>query len=184
MDWADDTAYCLNDLVDSMNAGFLASKELNVGRNSKAFRGIRLDIAETILSVDSRGQSRSPFQQKNRVVHSMLFVDRTFHSGLFDHQPVSLRFAGRARPFASRPISTNDSLRNSSSTIRSCISWSAKLESFWKVFSKHLLRATWAPRPLALCRKVSIELSAATGSPSSRACSLRLHCRHDGRIRD
>jgi len=26
MDWADDTAYCLNDLVDSINAGFLRSE--------------------------------------------------------------------------------------------------------------------------------------------------------------
>ena len=32
MDWADDTAYCLNDLVNSINAGFFNRKSPTLGR--------------------------------------------------------------------------------------------------------------------------------------------------------
>jgi len=60
MDWADDTAYCLNDLVDSMNAGFLRFERVKRWAENQNLQGDHARHAETILSVirEERAEAR------------------------------------------------------------------------------------------------------------------------------
>jgi dGTPase len=64
MDWADDTAYCLNDLVDSMNAGFLRFERVNRWAERQDLRGDLARHAETILSVIRDGKAEARFGKK------------------------------------------------------------------------------------------------------------------------
>ena len=96
MDWADDTAYCLNDLVDSINAGFLRFERVQTLGGTPKSPG-RSGATRGNNSVgDSRRESGGAFQQENRIVHSLLFIDRAFHSSLFHHEPLSLRVVRRS----------------------------------------------------------------------------------------
>ncbi len=60
MDWADDTAYCLNDLVDSINAGFLRFERVKRWAEHQNLQGDQARHAETILSVirEERAEAR------------------------------------------------------------------------------------------------------------------------------
>jgi dGTPase len=58
MDWADDTAYCLNDLVDSINAGFLRSE------SQQALSADELRHAETVIAAIKDRKAESRFSRK------------------------------------------------------------------------------------------------------------------------
>jgi dGTPase len=64
MDWADDTAYCLNDLVDSMNAGFLRFDRVKRWAEQQNLQGDLSRHAETILSVIRDGKVEARFGKK------------------------------------------------------------------------------------------------------------------------
>jgi dGTPase len=64
MDWADDTAYCLNDLVDSMNAGFLRFERVKRWAEQQNLEGDQARFAETILAVIREGKAEARFSKK------------------------------------------------------------------------------------------------------------------------
>lgn len=64
MDWADDTAYCLNDLVDSMNAGFLRLERVKRWAEQQDLQGEPARHAETILSAIREGKAEARFGKK------------------------------------------------------------------------------------------------------------------------
>ena len=64
MDWADDTAYCLNDLVDSMNAGFLRFERVKLWAENQNLQGDLARHAETILSTIREGKAEARFSKK------------------------------------------------------------------------------------------------------------------------
>lgn len=64
MDWADDTAYCLNDLVDSMNAGFLRFERVKRWMEHQNLEGDLSRHAEKILSVIRDGKVEARFGKK------------------------------------------------------------------------------------------------------------------------
>jgi dGTPase len=64
MDWADDTAYCLNDLVDSMNAGFLRFERVKLWAERQNLQGHLAEHAEAILSAIRDGKAESRFGKK------------------------------------------------------------------------------------------------------------------------
>jgi dGTPase len=64
MDWADDTAYCLNDLVDSINAGFLRFERVQRWAETKNLQGDQARHAETVLSAIRERKAESRFSRK------------------------------------------------------------------------------------------------------------------------
>jgi dGTPase len=64
MDWADDTAYCLNDLVDSMNAGFLRFERVKLWAENQNLQGDLAQHAEAILSAIREGKAEARFSKK------------------------------------------------------------------------------------------------------------------------
>jgi dGTPase len=64
MDWADDTAYCLNDLVDSMNAGFLAFERVKRWAENQNLHGDHARHAEAILLAIREGKAEARFSKK------------------------------------------------------------------------------------------------------------------------
>lgn len=64
MDWADDTAYCLNDLVDSMNAGFLRIERVKRWAELQNLQGDQAQYADTILSAIREGKAEARFSRK------------------------------------------------------------------------------------------------------------------------
>jgi dGTPase len=64
MDWADDTAYCLNDLVDSINAGFLSFERVKRWAENQPLQGDQAHHAETILSAIRDGKAEARFSKK------------------------------------------------------------------------------------------------------------------------
>lgn len=78
MDWADDTAYCLNDLVDSMNAGFLRFERVKRWAEQQSLQGDQARFAETILSVIREGKAEARFSKKiGSFIRSCSLVERT-----------------------------------------------------------------------------------------------------------
>ncbi len=64
MDWADDTAYCLNDLVDSMNAGFLRFERVKLWAERQNLEGHLAEHADAILSAIRDGKAEARFGKK------------------------------------------------------------------------------------------------------------------------
>jgi dGTPase len=64
MDWADDTAYCLNDLVDSINAGFLRFERVQRWAECQNLQGEPAEHAETVLSAIRERKAESRFSKK------------------------------------------------------------------------------------------------------------------------
>ena len=78
MDWADDTAYCLNDLVDSINAGFLRFERVQQWAEMQNLRGDQAQHAETILSAIREGKAESRFSRKiGTFIRSCSLFERT-----------------------------------------------------------------------------------------------------------
>jgi dGTPase len=64
MDWADDTAYCLNDLVDSINAGFLRFERVHRWAEAQNLQGDQARHAETVLAAIHERKAESRFSRK------------------------------------------------------------------------------------------------------------------------
>ncbi len=64
MDWADDTAYCLNDLVDSINAGFLRSERVEAWASRQALSADEIQHAETVVAAIKDRKAESRFSRK------------------------------------------------------------------------------------------------------------------------
>jgi len=64
MDWADDSAYCLNDLVDSINAGFMQLEKVQRWAEQKNLSGDEAEYAETVLSAIRTDKAESRFSRK------------------------------------------------------------------------------------------------------------------------
>jgi dGTPase len=64
MDWADDTAYCLNDLVDSINAGFLRSERVEAWANQRRLTVDELRHAETMIAAIKDRKAEARFSRK------------------------------------------------------------------------------------------------------------------------
>ena len=64
MDWADDTAYCLNDLVDSINAGFLRSERVEAWASQRGLRADELQHAETVIAAIKDRKAEARFSRK------------------------------------------------------------------------------------------------------------------------
>jgi dGTPase len=78
MDWADDTAYCLNDLVDSMNAGFLRFERVKRWADTQNLPADQAQHAETILSAMKDGKTESRFSKKiGSFIRSCSLLERT-----------------------------------------------------------------------------------------------------------
>jgi dGTPase len=78
MDWADDTAYCLNDLVDSMNAGFLRFERVKRWAEVQNLQGEQARHAEMILSVIREGKAEARFSKKiGSFIRCCSLIERT-----------------------------------------------------------------------------------------------------------
>lgn len=64
MDWADDTAYCLNDLVDSINAGFLRSERVEAWAGQQALRADELQHTQTVIAAIKDRKAEARFSRK------------------------------------------------------------------------------------------------------------------------
>jgi dGTPase len=77
MDWADDTAYCLNDLVDSMNAGFLRFERVKRWAENQNLSPDHVRHAETVLSAIRDGKAEARFSKKiGAFIRSCSLIER------------------------------------------------------------------------------------------------------------
>src|ERR1700736_5037618 len=78
MDWADDTAYCLNDLVDSINAGFLRFERVQRWAECQNLQGEQAQHADTVLSAIRERKAESRFSKKIGIfIRSCSLVERS-----------------------------------------------------------------------------------------------------------
>ena len=78
MDWADDTAYCLNDLVDSMNAGLLRFERVKRWAENQNLHADQAQHAEAILSAIRDGKAESRFSKKiGSFIRSCSLIERS-----------------------------------------------------------------------------------------------------------
>jgi len=78
MDWADDTAYCLNDLIDSMNAGFLRFERVQRWAEAQNLQGDQAKHAEKVLSAIRDRKAESRFSRKiGSFIRSCSLFERT-----------------------------------------------------------------------------------------------------------
>ena len=64
MDWADDTAYGLSDIVDSINAGFLRFERVEDWAASQSLNAAEQDHIGTVLSAIKEGKVEARFSRK------------------------------------------------------------------------------------------------------------------------
>lgn len=64
MDWADDTAYCLNDLVDSINAGFLRLERVERWAGEQNLKGDAATYAGTVLAAIKERKAEPRFGKR------------------------------------------------------------------------------------------------------------------------
>jgi len=64
MDWADDTAYCLNDLVDSINAGFLRRERVEAWAGQQALSGSEVEHIDTVIAAIKDRKAEARFSRK------------------------------------------------------------------------------------------------------------------------
>ena len=64
MDWADDTAYSLNDLVDCINGGFLRLETVEKWASERVLDGVEQAALETLLKVIRSRRPESAFGKK------------------------------------------------------------------------------------------------------------------------
>jgi dGTPase len=77
MDWADDTAYCLNDLVDSINAGFLRLERVQEWAERESLQRAEAEFAEIVLKSIRERKAESRFSKKIGVfIQSCSLVER------------------------------------------------------------------------------------------------------------
>jgi dGTPase len=77
MDWADDTAYCLNDLVDSINAGFLPSERLQRWAENQRLNQEQAEIIDQILAAIRERKAEARFSRRIGIfIRSTSLVER------------------------------------------------------------------------------------------------------------
>ena len=77
MDWADDTAYSLNDLVDSANAGFVTTDKVNRWASARHLAGQDSRIIEDLIAViGAGGLERSMNRKIGSFVEACSLVER------------------------------------------------------------------------------------------------------------
>ena len=64
MDWADDTAYATNDLVDSISGGFITIAKLSQWQKGKNFSKLQNEIVEEIIGWIKKGNFKAKFGSK------------------------------------------------------------------------------------------------------------------------
>ncbi len=78
MDWADDTAYCLNDLVDSINAGFLPAERLARWAETQSLTREQSQLIEQILSAIRERKAEARFSRRiGLFIRSTSLVERS-----------------------------------------------------------------------------------------------------------
>ena len=77
MDWADDTAYCLNDLVDSINAGFLRSERIERWASAQKLAAEEAEAVEAVLTAIREGRAEARLSRRIGVfIRSTRLVER------------------------------------------------------------------------------------------------------------
>jgi dGTPase len=61
MDWADDTAYAINDLVDSISGGFITIAKLSQWQNEQKLNELHASILDEIISWIKKGNFKAKF---------------------------------------------------------------------------------------------------------------------------
>lgn len=61
MDWADDTAYAINDLVDSISGGFITIAKLSQWQNGQKLSRLQTEIVEEIIEWIKKGNFKAKF---------------------------------------------------------------------------------------------------------------------------
>jgi dGTPase len=64
MDWADDTAYCLSDIIDSINAGFLRFERVETWASANNLSKAQFTHIETVLSAIKEKKVEARFSRK------------------------------------------------------------------------------------------------------------------------
>jgi dGTPase len=77
MDWADDTAYCLNDLVDSINAGFLRAERLRRWAEQQSLTRDQGRLIDEVIGAISERKAEARFSRKIGIfIRSTSLVER------------------------------------------------------------------------------------------------------------
>jgi dGTPase len=77
MDWADDTAYAINDLVDSISGGFINIAKLSQWQKEQNLNSIQNDIVEEIIAWIKKGNFKAQFgSQIGKFVRSCSLRER------------------------------------------------------------------------------------------------------------
>jgi dGTPase len=80
MDWADDTAYCLNDLVDSINAGFLRSERIENWAKKQHLGPDESKHAENVIAAIKDRKAEARFSRKiGSFIRAARLEERTNH---------------------------------------------------------------------------------------------------------
>ncbi|MGA8659586.1 MAG: dNTP triphosphohydrolase [Chthoniobacterales bacterium] len=78
MDWADDTAYCLNDLVDGINAGFLRLERVERWAERQTLAGDQARHAASVLSAIREHKAEARFSRRiGLFIRSTSLVERS-----------------------------------------------------------------------------------------------------------
>lgn len=78
MDWADDTAYCLNDLVDGINAGFLRLERVERWAELQNLTGDQAGHAASVLSAIREHKAEARFSRRiGLFIRSTSLVERS-----------------------------------------------------------------------------------------------------------
>ena len=96
MDWADDTAYSLNDLVDSANAGFVTMDKINRWASDKDLSSEESRIIEELIAVIGAGGSRALHEPQDRRIRRGLLPGRERKFHVRKNQPLQVRDGHRS----------------------------------------------------------------------------------------
>ena len=97
MDWADDAAYSLNDIVDGVKAGFLTIDRIEAWADGKVGDAMGVRLLDELLDGIRRDRLEGIFSRSDRVVHHRLPPEGARQLHVAKDQPVPLRAGRRPR---------------------------------------------------------------------------------------